>query len=205
MVQELQKVLSFLSQVHTCAHLVVHSTHVAHYLHYLIAHSIDSGNIPHMDGQMYNLSIMTVSKGSSPLDSLYHVPKLSLLVHTSLLAIPGAPRNVRAAEASERIDNNCIILVTWDPPTNIEVSDIDHYTITVPSRNIVEDGSSAIFSLRIHNCHRNDSIQVAAVNRFGCVGENSLQTQPSLLDDIARTTGSTTSTPTGSTSDSGKD
>ena len=120
-------------------------------------------------------------------------------MHTSLLAKPGAPRNVRAAEASERIDNNCIILVTWDPPTNVDVSDIDHYIITVPSRNITEDGSSAIIALRIRNCHGNDSIQVAAVNRFRCRGENSLQTRPSLLDSIVRTTESITSTPIGST------
>ena len=154
---------------------------------------------------MYNLSIMTVSKGSSPLDSLYHIPikLISLLVHTSLLAIPGAPRNVRAAEASERIDNNCIILVTWDPPTNVDVSDIGHYIITVPSRNIIQTESAAITALRIRNCHRNDSIQVAAVNRFGCVGGNSLQTQPSLLDSIVRTTESITGTPIGSTTGTG--
>lgn len=120
-------------------------------------------------------------------------------MHTSLLAIPDAPRNVRAAEASERIDNNCIILVTWDPPTNVDVLDIDYYIITIPSRNIVETESSAIIALRIRNCHRNDTIQVAAVNRFGCVGEISLKTSPSLLDSIARTTGSITSTPIGST------
>ena len=119
-------------------------------------------------------------------------------MHTSLLAIPGAPRNVRAAEASE-VDNNCIILVTWDPPANIDISDIDHYIITVPSRNIMETETSAITALRIRNCHRNDSIQVTAVSRFGCVGENSLQTRPSLLDIIARTTESITGTPTGST------
>ena len=80
-----------------------------------------------------------------------------------------------------------------------DVSDIDHYIITVPSRNIVEIEPSAITALRIRNCHDNDSIQVAAVNRFGCIGENSLRTLPSLLDDIARTTGSTTSTPIGAT------
>jgi hypothetical protein len=125
-------------------------------------------------------------------------------VHTSFLVIPDTPQNVKAAEASERINNNCIILVQWDPPTNIDVSDIGHYIIMVPSRNITENESSAILALRIRNCHGNDSIQVAAVNRFGCVGASSPKTQPSLLDDITRTTGSTTSTPIGSTSASGK-
>ena len=124
-------------------------------------------------------------------------------MHTSLLVIPDAPRNVRAAQVSQENGNNCIILVTWDPPTNIDESDIDHYIITVPSRNIVETESFAITALRIRNCHRNDSIQVAAVNRFECVGEDSLQTRPSLLGSIARTTESNTGTPIGSTTDTG--
>ena len=127
--------------------------------------------------------------------------------------MPDAPQNVRAAQVSQDNDNDCIILVTWDPPANIEVSDIDHYIVTVPSRNIVETESAAITALRIRNCHDNDSIQVAAMNRFGCIGENSLQTQPNLLNSIAITTesitstsiGSTTGTPTGSASASGKD
>ena len=122
-------------------------------------------------------------------------------MHSPFLAIPDAPQNVRAAQVSQ--DNDyCIILVQWDTPANVDESDIDHYIITVLSRIIVEDESSAITALRIRNCHRNDSIQVAAVTRFGCTGENSLETQPSLLDSIAR---STTSTPTGSTPASGKD
>ncbi|MCG8621716.1 MAG: fibronectin type III domain-containing protein [Proteobacteria bacterium] len=144
---------------------------------------------------------------------MYH-PKLSLLMHTSLLAIPGAPRNVRAAQVSERDnDNDCIILVEWDPPTNVDESDIDHYIITVPSQNITENELSTIITVRERNCRDDDAIQVAAVSRFGCVGENSLQTQPSLLGDNTRTAGSTTgtpigsttSTPTGSTFASGKD
>ena len=124
-------------------------------------------------------------------------------MHTSFLAIPDAPRNVRAAQVSQDNGNDCIILVTWDPPTNIDVSDIDHYIITVPSRNIVETENFAITALRIRNCHANDSIQVAAVSHFGCTGENSLQTRPSLLDSIATTTESIISTPIGSTTGTG--
>ena len=147
---------------------------------------------------LYNNNNCYYTTVSNSLDSLLYPFSISL-VHTPFSVIPGAPQNVRAAEASERIDNNCIILVTWDPPANVDVSDIDRYIITVPSRNITENGSSAIIALRIRNCRGDDAIQVAAVNRFGCVGENSLRTPPSLLDDIARTTGSTTSTPIGST------
>ena len=121
-------------------------------------------------------------------------------------AVPKAPQNVRAVEISEPIGDNCIILVTWDPPANTDQSDIDRYTVNVPSRNIVDNETSAISLVRIPNCHSDDSIQVAAVNRFGCVGMNSSEVQPSLSFNRLLTTegthGSTTihSTPIGSTS-----
>lgn len=135
-------------------------------------------------------------------------------MHTSFLAVPGVPQNVRAAEISERIENDCVILVTWAPPASSNGSDIDHYIVYIPSRNIVDIESSAISVLLVPNCHDNDTIQVVAVNRFGCVGLNSSEVRPSLSFDSAQITedaqstqdthGSTTGTPIGSTSTSSK-
>ena len=140
------------------------------------------------------------------------------------LAVPGVPRNVRAAEVSPPTESICIILVQWDPPTNAEQSDIDRYIVYVPSRGIVDIESSAISVLRIPNCRNGIGILVAAVNRIGCMGQNSSEVQPSLLFDNLQTTaqatedaqtteeaqttedthGSTTITPIGSTSTSSK-
>ena len=130
------------------------------------------------------------------------------LMHASFLAVPGAPQNVRAAEVSEPTENVCIILVQWDPPANTDQSDIDHYIVYVPSRNIISDAErSTISVLRVRNCRDGIHIQVAAVNR-GCIGPTSSEVQPSLLLDIIQTTegrsttitptegGSTTTTPT---------
>lgn len=99
--------------------------------------------------------------------------------------------------------------MTWDPPTNIDGSDIDYYIImyNIPlqgTQSVVNE-TSAISVLRILNCRGDDTIQVTAVNRFGCVGQNSLEIRPNLLDNGARTTGSITSAPIRSTSASGKD
>jgi hypothetical protein len=64
--------------------------------------------------------------------------------------------------------------VVWDPPTNIDRSDIDRYIIYVPSRNIMNVSFSTTIDLAVPNCDvGNNSIQVAAVNRLGCVGPNS--------------------------------
>ena len=40
---------------------------------------------------------------------------------------------------------------------------------------------SAIVVLRVPNCHDDDGILIAAVNRFGCIGPNSTEVPPSLF------------------------
>ena len=104
-------------------------------------------------------------------------------MHTLFLAVPGVPQRISASEISQLIDNNCIILVAWSPPANSNGSDINQYIVYVPSRNIRNDiFSSTLSTLTVPNCRDGIGIQVAAVNRFGCVGLNSSKVQPSLLD-----------------------
>ena len=127
------------------------------------------------------------------------------LMHTSFLAVPWVPRNVRAVEISERIEDNCIILVEWDPPASSNGSDIDHYIIYIPSRNIIYNESSTVTVLRVPSCHDDDGLIVAAVNRFGCIGLNSSEIRPNLFFDAIPTTAggsTTTSIEGGSTSTS---
>lgn len=75
----------------------------------------------------------------------------------------------------------------WDPPINSVESDTDHYLVYVPSRNIMENESSAISVLQVPKCGDNIHIQVAAVNRFGCIGPN-VDVLPRLLDRRTATT-----------------
>ena len=90
---------------------------------------------------------------------------------------------ISAVEISRPLDTICIILVEWDPPANSDPSDIDQYIIYVPSRNIRDDvSSSSLSTLTVRNCGDDIHIQVAAVNRVGCVGMNSSEVQLVLLD-----------------------
>ena len=72
--------------------------------------------------------------------------------------------------------------MTWDPPANSDASDIDQYRVYVPSRNIREVLSSTLSTLTVSNCGKDILIQIAAVNRDDCVGMNSSEVQPILLD-----------------------
>lgn len=86
------------------------------------------------------------------------------------VAVPGIPRDVRAVETAESTESDCIIVVTWDPPAN--TTDVDHYIVSVPSRNISENNKLLTTDpLRVRNCHNNISIHVAAVNHLGCEGQ----------------------------------
>ena len=103
------------------------------------------------------------------------------ILHTSLLAVPGVPQMINAREISQTVGTTCIILVSWDPPANSDLSDIDQYIVYVPSRKIMirsNNSSSTLITLTLMNCGDDIRIQVAAVNRVGCVGMNSSEVQP---------------------------
>ena len=99
------------------------------------------------------------------------------------LAVPGIPQRISAAEISRPRDDICIILVTWSPPANSDSADIDQYIVYIPSRNFRDDiSSSTLITLTVLNCGDDIHIQIAAVNRVGCVGMNSSEVQLTLLD-----------------------
>ena len=78
--------------------------------------------------------------------------------------------------------------MTWDPPASIGRFDIDRYIIYAPLRNMMNISFSTTIGLTIPNCRvGNNSIQVAAVNRLGCVGPNSSYIQLSLLEIPSQT------------------
>ena len=86
---------------------------------------------------------------------------------------------INAREISQTVGTTCIILVTWDPPANDDPSDIDQYRVYVPSRSInMTVSSSTLTTLTLSNCGDDIRVQVAAVNRIGCVGMNSSEVQP---------------------------
>jgi hypothetical protein len=103
--------------------------------------------------------------------------------HASFLAVPGVPLSINAREISQPRDSICVILVQWDPPTNIDASDIGQYIVYIPSRNIMMNvSSSTLTTLTVSNCGDDIRVHVAAVNRVGCVGQYSPEVQLILLD-----------------------
>ena len=130
----------------------------------------------------------------SPLnEALIIIVYLSVYMHctsksifcTHILAVPGVPQRISAAEIVQPRDDVCIILVVWDLPANSDPSDVDQYIVYVPSRNIRDDvSSSTVSTLTLSNCGDDIRVQVAAVNRVGCVGMNSSEVLPVPLDSI---------------------
>ena len=78
--------------------------------------------------------------------------------------------------------------MTWSPPANSDPSEIDQYRVYVPSRNIRDVSSSTVSTLTVSNCGDDTRMQVAAVNRIGCVGMNSSEVLPVSLGTAHATT-----------------
>ena len=120
-----------------------------------------------------------------------------------ILVIPGVPMDIIASETS-RLSDICIILVTWAPLT----SDIAKYIVYVPSRDInmtVSSDPPPVTILRVSNCGDDTRILVAGVNRDGCMGMNSSEVLPILVDTpTASTHNVSATTEGGSTSTSSK-
>ena len=97
------------------------------------------------------------------------------IIHFLYLDVPEAPLNVRATALAilhaQLFENDCEVLVKWDPPANSV--DITHYMVYVPAPNVNVTTNSLITSLLLRNCPERFSINVAAVNNFGCIGINS--------------------------------
>ena len=92
-------------------------------------------------------------------------------VHTFYKSVfPNSPQNVMARQATE----DCNLSVTWNPPANTDINRLT-YRIYVPSRDIViANVSTTNYEFNVINCRDDDvHVLVAAVNRFGCEGQNS--------------------------------
>ena len=88
-----------------------------------------------------------------------------------LIAIPEVPLNIGATAILRSSENDCEVLVKWDPPANS--LDITNYIVYIPALNINATTDSFIISLLLRDCPERFNITVAAINRFGCIGSNS--------------------------------
>ena len=94
------------------------------------------------------------------------------------VGVPEAPLNIGATAVLQSSENDCEILVKWDPPPNSV--DITNYMLYVPTRNMKITTNSPIYSLLLRDCPESFGLIVAAVNRFGCIGINSSEVNVTL-------------------------
>ena len=106
-------------------------------------------------------------------------------MHISLYAcihihvgVPEAPLNIGATEILQLSDDDCEILVKWDPPPNsVEVI---NYLVYIPALDMKDTTNSLITSLLLRNCPERLGVKVAAINRFDCIGINSSEVNVTL-------------------------
>ena len=88
-------------------------------------------------------------------------------------------------------ENDCEILVNWNPPDNS--LDILHYIVYIPSLNLDATTDSFILSLLLRDCPESFGVKVAAINRFDCIGINSSELYVQLHVTPQSTSGASTS------------
>ena len=93
-------------------------------------------------------------------------------------------------------ENDCEILVNWNPPDNS--LDISVYIVYIPSLNVNATTSSFIYSLLLRGCPESIGVKVAAKNHFGCIGINSSELNVMLTPQS--TSGASTTSPAASES-----
>ena len=79
------------------------------------------------------------------------------------------PHRTAATEIPSTSDP-CVLLLEWDPPSNIPKSDVDHYIVNIPSGNITTNENSTLVTYLIPQCTSNLRINVQAVNHCGQKG-----------------------------------
>ena len=91
------------------------------------------------------------------------------------VGVPGRPQNAKGTE-DLRIDDRCVIFLTWDAPLDYNEEDIDHYIIQIPSANnlIQTNEKSTLISISIPRCIPDIYINISAVDRCGREGPSTV-------------------------------
>ena len=110
------------------------------------------------------------------------MPTVSFIIFPNLcdscffsVGVPGRPHNARGTEVP-RVDERCVILLTWDAPLDYDEEDIDHYFVqSSPANNMIQTNAKSTFvSVSIPRCIQGIHINVSAVDRCGRHGPNAV-------------------------------
>ena len=63
-----------------------------------------------------------------------------------IILLPGNPERLQNIIANQRIDiEGCIILIKWDPPTNLGAGDVAYYSVQVNETSINETSTQTAY------------------------------------------------------------
>ena len=92
------------------------------------------------------------------------------------------PQDPAAVESST--GERCVLLIEWDPPTNIDSANIEHYVInTYGKSDIPTTNATTTLATFLSVCEdlSNINISIAAVDRCERMGVNTANFTPKLL------------------------
>ena len=91
------------------------------------------------------------------------------------------PQNVTAVETTVRPDV-CVVIVEWDPPSNIAECEIQGYVIEHPSGKSITQSNRVTISLLLEHCETGINISIHAVDQCGRNGSRANNILTELLN-----------------------
>ena len=111
-------------------------------------------------------------------------------------AIPGIPQDVTAYIVTPSSGDDCIIVVSWKPPSNINMTLLRHYMVESLSGNFTTTKPAIAVALVNNHCQpellMNTSIRIHAIDYCDRNGASSDNVITKLLEVARNSTGSVT-------------
>lgn len=85
------------------------------------------------------------------------------------IGAPGVPQNIRAMRSTLSRDD-CVILLQWDLPVDVNTSFLSHYIIGFEAGTLMIPPQFPVATLTIKNCNLNATIGIHAVDICGREG-----------------------------------
>ena len=91
-------------------------------------------------------------------------------------ALPDIPQDVSAIKVTPPSEDNCIVVVNWNPPSNANTSLVKKYTVESPSRNLTTTMTvdSVVYECEMES---SDQVRIHAVDfcdRSGAISDSTI-------------------------------
>ena len=112
-----------------------------------------------------------------------------------ILAVPATPQEVSAIKVTPPSEDDCIIIVNWNPPSNENTTLVKYYMVQSPSGNVttINTKGSVIYHCDLES---NAQIRIHAIDSCHRSGTSSDNIIADLLETINNSSGNVTTEPT---------